>query len=62
MASAHTHNELHRLSDQLTPAQADAVRAVALELVKKASRQDGDRPSEESHRKLSYAGVDERRA
>ena len=33
MTTAHRHSELHDLVDQLTPGQADAVRAVVLQLV-----------------------------
>jgi hypothetical protein len=33
MSAAHQHPELHELVDQLSPAQADAVRAIVVQLV-----------------------------
>ncbi|MQA24005.1 MAG: hypothetical protein GEU94_00735 [Micromonosporaceae bacterium] len=56
MTAAHAHDDLHQLVDQLTPRQADAVRAVVLQLVKNPSEQDSDRPPGR-RRTLSFAGI-----
>lgn len=55
------YSELHRLVDRLTPDQARAMRAVALQLVRE-DRQDSQQSSAaavgaRSSRRLSFAGI-----
>lgn len=57
-AEAHHYDDLHRLVDQLNPDQADAVRAVVLQLVVAAdSPGSADNDSDEQPRRhFSFAG------
>lgn len=50
MTAAHQHLDLHELVDQLSPAQADAVRAVMVQFVRPA-------PAETLPRKLGFIGI-----
>jgi len=50
MTAAHQHPDLHKLVDQLSPAQADAVRAVVMQFVRPA-------PAETLPRELSFIGI-----
>ncbi|WP_344315034.1 hypothetical protein [Fodinicola feengrottensis] len=50
-SAAHQYDGLHRLVDQLKPAQADAVRAVVLQLVTTPEVE-----STQPRRRLSFAG------
>jgi len=50
------HPDLHELVDQLSPAQADAVRAVVLQLVSPASGHQEQAPT---GRGLSFVGASE---
>lgn len=52
MTAAHPHPDLHELVDQLNPAQADAVRAVVLQLVTPATANGETLP-----RKLAFIGT-----
>jgi hypothetical protein len=52
---AHQHPDLHELVDRLSPAQADAVRAVVLQFV--APSQEPVEKVEPSRRRLSFAGT-----
>ena len=52
MTAAHQHLDLHELVDQLNPAQADAVRAVVLQLVTPATASGETLP-----RKLAFIGT-----
>lgn len=54
MTAAPQHPDLHELVDQLNPAQADAVRAVVLQLVTPASGQQ-DQPA--TGRSLAFVGA-----
>lgn len=54
MSAAHNYDDLHHLVDRLTPAQAEALRAVALQLVEP---QPDERPEAGRRRKLSFAGI-----
>lgn len=56
MTAAHSYDELHRLVDSLTPAQAEAVRGVVLQFVRPPS---GDQDAQRQHRRrrLSFAGI-----
>lgn len=61
MTAAHEYDDLHRLVDRLTPGQARALRAVALELVDSGiSEPDvtGSNGSERGRRRrLSFVGL-----
>lgn len=52
MTAAPQHSDLHELVDQLNPAQADAVRAVVLQLVTSPAKATETLP-----RRLSFAGT-----
>lgn len=51
MSAAHQHPDLHELVDQLSPAQADAVRAIVTELVTPR-----EAAAETSPRRLPFIG------
>ena len=53
MTAAHQHPDLHELVDQLNPAQADAVRAVVLQIVTPAP----DEAAETLPRRLPFLGT-----
>ncbi|MGW5385660.1 hypothetical protein [Nocardia sp. NPDC003963] len=55
MTAAHNYEDLHRLVDRLTPNQAWALRAVALQLV--VTEAPEAEPSPERRRHFSFAGV-----
>ncbi|MFF0491212.1 hypothetical protein ACFYTQ_19495 [Nocardia sp. NPDC004068] len=59
MTAAYDYDDLHRLVDRLTPDQAHALRAVALQLVVTASPQSGTaaEPANERRRHLSFSGL-----
>ncbi|WP_216917735.1 hypothetical protein [Nocardia noduli] len=59
MTAAHDYEDLHRLVDRLTPDQARALRAVALQLVVTESPEPATaaEPAVERRRHLSFAGV-----
>ncbi|MFI6171791.1 hypothetical protein ACIBCN_33780 [Nocardia sp. NPDC051052] len=59
MTAAHDYEDLHRLVDRLTPNQAHALRAVALQLVVTDGPQQSPStdPPGERRRHLSFAGV-----
>ncbi|WP_156095144.1 hypothetical protein [Nocardia lijiangensis] len=59
MTAAHDYDDLHDLVDRLTPAQAHALRAVALQLVVTDSTDPGtaSEPVGERRRRLSFAGL-----
>lgn len=59
MTAAHDYDDLHRLVDRLTPDQAHALRAVALQLVvtDTAQRDQTAEPVGERRRRLSFAGL-----
>jgi hypothetical protein len=50
MTAAHSHPDLHELVDQLSPAQAGAVRAVVVQFVRPA-------PAETLPRELGFIGI-----
>jgi len=58
---AHEYDDLHRLVNRLTPGQARALRAVALELVETDSSQSetaaAARSEEGRRRRLSFVGI-----
>ena len=54
MTAAHQHPDLHELVDQLNPAQADAVRAVVLQLV---THEPAAAETETLPRKLAFVGA-----
>jgi hypothetical protein len=55
VTAPHRQSDLHELVDQLSPAQADAVRAVVLQLVSPAREQADTAAS--ARRALSFAGT-----
>jgi len=55
-AEAHHYDDLHRLVDRLNPGQADALRAVALQLVTATGAGDDADPDEQPVRHFSFAG------
>ena len=55
MTAAHNYEDLHRLVDRLTPDQARALRAVALQLVVTEAAEP--EPTAERRRRFSFAGV-----
>jgi hypothetical protein len=58
MTAVPEYSDLHRLVDRLTPAQARALRAVALELVRDEPEPDTVEPTPEGGtRRLSFAGI-----
>ncbi|MBF6225775.1 hypothetical protein IU470_11755 [Nocardia abscessus] len=59
MTAAFDYEDLHRLVDRLTPDQAHALRAVALQLVvtDTADRGPATEPPGERRRRLSFAGT-----
>ncbi|AVH20590.1 hypothetical protein IU438_17950 [Nocardia cyriacigeorgica] len=59
MTAAHHYDDLHRLVDRLTPDQARALRAVALQLVvtDASERESAAEPGGERRRRLSFAGL-----
>ncbi|MFG3617950.1 hypothetical protein [Nocardia sp. NPDC047654] len=59
MTAAFEYEDLHRLVDRLTPDQAHALRAVALQLVvtDTAERSPVTEPPGERRRHLSFAGM-----
>ncbi|MEU1549334.1 hypothetical protein [Nocardia sp. NPDC005745] len=59
MTAAFEYEDLHRLVDRLTPDQAHALRAVALQLVvtDTAERNSAIEPPGERRRRLSFAGM-----
>ncbi|MFQ6330997.1 hypothetical protein ACLMAL_33365 [Nocardia sp. CWNU-33] len=59
MTAAHDYDDLHSLVDRLTPDQARALRAVALQLVVVDSAESGaaSKPTGERRRRLSFAGL-----
>ncbi|MEV5839613.1 hypothetical protein [Nocardia sp. NPDC052112] len=59
MTAAHDYDDLHRLVDRLTPDQAHALRAVALQLVVTDTPQwrSAAEPKGERRRHLSFAGI-----
>ncbi|MEV0293354.1 hypothetical protein [Nocardia sp. NPDC050710] len=59
MTAAHDYEDLHRLVDRLTPDQARALRAVALQLVVTDAHEVGAaaEPVGKRRRHLSFAGV-----
>lgn len=59
MTAAHDYDDLHRLVDRLTPDQARALRAVAIQLVvtEAAEPDTAAEPVVERRRHLSFAGV-----
>jgi hypothetical protein len=59
MTAAHDYDDLHSLVDRLTPDQAHALRAVALQLVvaDSAERGSASEPIGERRRRLSFAGL-----
>jgi hypothetical protein len=57
-AAVPEYSDLHRLVDRLTPDQARALRAVALQLVRDDSEKpDPDQPSGAPQRHLSFVGI-----
>jgi hypothetical protein len=60
VTAAHDYDDLHRLIDRLTPGQARALRAVALELVE-SQLDESEAPAPEAaegkRRRLSFAGL-----
>ena len=57
-AAVPEYSDLHRLVDRLTPAQARALRAVALQLVRdEPEPADLDQPTDAPRRHLSFVGV-----
>jgi hypothetical protein len=63
-AESYHYDDLHRLVDQLNPGQADALRAVALQLVttqpaspEPRTGEDGGTSEMARHRVLSIAGI-----
>ncbi|WP_433757171.1 hypothetical protein [Nocardia sp. CA-135398] len=59
MTAAHDYEDLHRLVDRLTPDQAHALRAVALQLVVTDAPQRGSttESTADRRRRLSFAGM-----
>ncbi|WP_433661813.1 hypothetical protein ACQPW1_06370 [Nocardia sp. CA-128927] len=58
MTAAYDYEDLHRLVDRLTPDQAHALRAVALQLVVTTPEPDtATEPAGERCRHLSFAGT-----
>ncbi|MBF6167295.1 hypothetical protein IU486_21435 [Streptomyces gardneri] len=59
MTAAYDYEDLHRLVDRLTPDQAHALRAVALQLVVADTAEGGSvtEPPGERRRRLSFAGM-----
>ncbi|KIA60849.1 hypothetical protein [Nocardia vulneris] len=59
MTAAHDYEDLHRLVDRLTPDQAHALRAVALQLVVTDTPEQSPTSTEPGKRRrhLSFAGV-----
>jgi hypothetical protein len=58
MTAVPEYSDLHRLVDRLTPPQARALRAVALELVRDEPEQVAEEPASEAVvRRLSFAGA-----
>lgn len=58
MTAAHDYEDLHRLVDRLTPDQAHALRAVALQLVVTDAPQRGSAEfTGERRRHLSFVGM-----
>jgi hypothetical protein len=60
-AAAHNYEDLHRLVDQLRPEQAEALRAVALQLVSATSRPVETRPTPPPDEGLGQDGAESRR-
>jgi hypothetical protein len=59
MTAAHSYDDLHRLVDRLTPDQARALRAVALQLVvtEPAETEPSTEPGGDRRSRLSFAGL-----
>ncbi|MFI6775680.1 hypothetical protein [Nocardia sp. NPDC050412] len=59
MTAAHAYEDLHRLVDRLTPDQAQALQAVALQLVVTDTLGETRSPSPRAERRrhLSFAGM-----
>lgn len=57
MTAAHQHPDLHELVDQLSPAQADAVRAVVLQLVTHEPAAAETEAAPRKRRELAFAAI-----